>query len=107
MNGLLSKQLASKLPKLYDTEHEPLEDKTALAKFFHPTSNWTWYVIEFDGEDLCWGLVVGHEVEFGYFSLAELSQVIGPFGLRIERDIFFRPTTIKDLAAFGQGGLVY
>jgi hypothetical protein len=107
MMGLLNKHTASKLPKLYDTEHEPLEDKIARIKFFHPVSNWTWYVIEFDGEDLCWGLVSGHEAEFGYFSLAELNQVTGPFGLRIERDIFFRPTNVKELAAFGQGGLVY
>ena len=27
---------------------------------------------EFDGEDLCFGLVEGFEVEFGYFSKSEL-----------------------------------
>lgn len=104
---LVTKEVAKKMPKLYDTEHEPLEDKIALVKFFHPASNWTWYGIEFDGNDLFWGLVAGHETEFGYFSLKELSQLVGPFELRIERDIFFRPTSVKDLAVFGQGGLVY
>ncbi len=105
--NLLTKSIAKKLPKLYDTEHEPLEDKIAIAKFFHPATNWTWYVIEYDGEDLCWGLVNGHETEFGYFSVSELSKVVGPFGLRVERDIFFRPTRVQELAVFNQGGLVY
>lgn len=104
---LITRELAKKLPKLYETEHDPLEDKVAVVKFFHPASNWTWYAIEFDGDDLCWGLVNGHEREFGYFSLRELSKIVDRFGLRIERDIFFRPTKVKELAAFSQEGLVY
>lgn len=104
---LVTKEIARKLPKLYDTEHEPLEDKVAMVKFFHPASNWTWYAIEFDGDDLFWGLVNGHEKEFGYFSLKELSKVVSPLGLRIERDIFFRPTRVKELAAFSTEGMVY
>jgi hypothetical protein len=104
---LLTKQLISKLPKLYDTEYDPPEEKTAVAKFFHPASQWTWYVIEYDGEDTCWGLVQGFETAFGYFSLKELTNVVDRLGLRIERDIFFRPTMVKDLAVFGQGGMVY
>jgi hypothetical protein len=67
MKNLLTKELAEKLPKFYATEDEPLEDKVAVAKFFHPVSNWTWYAIEYDGEDTCWGLVSGFETEFGYF----------------------------------------
>lgn len=104
---LLTKTLAQKLPELYATEDVPTEDKIAVAKFFHPCSNWTWYVIEFDGKDTCWGLVSGHEAEFGYFSLSELSKVQYPAGISIERDIFFRPTPISELAAFGQGGVVF
>lgn len=104
---LVTKELAKKLPKLYDTEHEPLEDKIAVVKFFHPASSWTWYGIEFDGEDLFWGLVSGHEKEFGYFSLAELSKVVDPLGLKVERDIFFRPTKLKELAVFSTEGMAY
>jgi hypothetical protein len=103
---LLTKTLTKKLPKLYDTELVPTEDKIAIAKLFAPWSNWTWYVIEFDGSDVCWGLVSGHEAEFGYFSLSELSKV-KRLGVTIERDIFFRPTRVSELAAFGQGGAVF
>jgi hypothetical protein len=97
---LLTKALAAKIPKLYKTEGIPLPEKMVYAKFFHPVSNWTWFVIEYDGEDICFGLVVGHETEFGYFSLQELSRVIG-IGLPIERDIYFQPTQLQDLPVYG------
>lgn len=96
---LLTNAIAAKIPKLYETERIALPDKVAQAKFFHPVSNWTWYVIEYDGKDTCFGLVDGHETEFGYFSLRELEETYG-FGLPIERDIHFRPTQIQDLPIF-------
>lgn len=103
---LMTQALVNRMPKLYQTEHEPLTEKIALAKFFHPLSSWTWYAIEYDGEDLCWGLVDGHEAEFGYFSLSELAEAFNSKGLPIERDRHFQPTKVKDLAAFGKGGTV-
>jgi len=94
---LLTKELANKIPKLYETEEVPVSNKVALVKLFHPVSNWTWYVMEYDGKDTCWGLVVGHETELGYFSLSELDAIESPFDIRVERDIFFRPTTVAEL----------
>ncbi len=99
--GLLTQDLTSKIPKLYQTEETPLKEKLAVAKFFHPASNWTWYVIEYDGEDTCWGLVEGHEVEFGYFSLSEISQPLGIYNLPVELDEWFRPTKVEDLTVYG------
>ena len=98
--GLLTKDLISKIPKLYQTEGIPLREKLAVVKFFHPASNWTWYVVEYDGEDTCWGLVEGHEVEFGYFSLSEISQPLGPYKLAAERDKWFQPTEVRDLPVY-------
>lgn len=69
----------------------------ALVKFFTPDSNWTWYASEFDGEDIFFGLVSGFAVELGYFSLSELQAVKGPLGLPIERDLHFKPKTLKEL----------
>jgi len=94
---LLTKELRAKLPKLYQTEDIPVEEKTVVIKFFQPWGSWTWYATEFDGEDLFFGLVHGFEKEWGYFSLRELESVSGPFGLKIERDLYFSPTKIKDL----------
>jgi len=94
---LLTKELRAKLPKLYETENTPVEEKTAIVKFFQPWGSWTWYATEFDGDDLFFGLVHGFEKEWGYFSLRELESVTGPHGLKIERDLYFQPTKIKDL----------
>jgi len=91
---LLTQTLEKKLPALYATENVKLGEKVAVAKFFTPASNWTWYAIEYDPEDqLFFGLVDGHCPEFGYFSLEQLETLGGA----INRDLHFRPTKIKDL----------
>jgi hypothetical protein len=53
---------------------------------------------EFDGNDTFFGLVDGLEKELGYFSLSELQSVRGPLGLPIERDLYWRPKTLKEIA---------
>jgi len=95
---LLTKQLRKQFPKLNDTEGIPLEGKKVIAKFFTPDSSWTWYAVEFDGEDLFWGLIDGLEKEWGYFSLKELKAARGKLGLPIERDLYFGQPQIKDLS---------
>ena len=69
----------------------------ARVKFFTPDSSWTWYAVEFDGDDTFYGLVDGFELELGTFSLGELESVRGPLGLPIERDRFFTPEPLADL----------
>ena len=93
---LLTKEIIEKLPKLYTQEEKGL-DAVAVVKFFTPDSNWTWYATEFDGEDLFFGLVDGFEKEIGYFRLSELQSVKGALGLPIERDMYFKPKTLKEL----------
>ena len=93
---LLTKEVLKKLPPLYSQEEKGL-DAVAVVKFFTPDSNWTWYATEFDGEDLFFGLVDGFEKEIGYFRLSELQSVKGALGLPIERDMYFKPKTLKEL----------
>jgi hypothetical protein len=71
---LLPKHLGHRIPPLYATEED--RDPIGGVKLFHPLSSWSWYVIEYDGDDLCFGLVDGYEKELGYFSLSELSQPV-------------------------------
>ncbi|MCC5640683.1 DUF2958 domain-containing protein [Nostoc sp. CHAB 5844] len=92
---LLTAQIRAQLPALYAQEH--CSDAIAYVKFFTPDSNWTWYVTEFDGEDTFFSLVQGHEEELGYFSLSELVENRGPWGLPIERDLYFKPTPLSQL----------
>ena len=82
------------VPALYATEGQ--DDPLVLVKLFTPDSNWTWYVIESDG-DVCFGLVCGLAVELGYFSLSEISRVRGPLGLRVERDLWWRPRRLSEV----------
>jgi hypothetical protein len=95
---LLTEEIRAKLPKLYSNEHLGLEAQ-AQVKFFTPSSNWTWYASEFDGEDVFFGLVIGFEIELGYFTLSELEEIGGGLTLPIERDKFFEPKTLRELQA--------
>jgi hypothetical protein len=109
---LLDAESRTKLPPLYSNEALGLQ-ALALVKFFTPDSNWTWYASEgspvdangyFDTDQekvdfLFFGLVIGFEIEFGYFSLSELTAVRGGLGLPIERDLFFTPQTLRELKA--------
>ena len=90
--------IAQNIPALYATERLPLAEKTVQLKWFTPWSNWTWWVIEYDPADrIAWGIVSGHETEWGYFSLDELQAVRGPGGLTVERDLHFSPCMVADL----------
>jgi hypothetical protein len=94
---LLTNELRRKLPPLYATEHE--EDPQIIYKFFTPDSSWTWYALEFDGNDTFFGWVEGLENELRYFSLSELESVRGPLGLPIERDLYFEPRRLSQVKA--------
>ena len=92
---LLTKELRKQLPPLYSMENEP--DPRLVCKFFYPDFHWTWYGIEFDGDDLFFGLVDGDERELGYFRLSELTSNRGKDGMPIERDRWFTPCRLLEL----------
>ncbi len=114
---LLDAESRARLPELYSGEEKGL-DALAQVKFFTPDSNWTWYATEGSPVDddgfydtdkekvdfLFFGLVAGHEIEMGYFSLSELEAARGPLGLPVERDLHFTPKTLKELQVFHQKG---
>lgn len=93
---LLDGKSRAVLPKLYSMEKLGLE-AVAPVKFFTPDANYTWYPTEYDGRDLMFGLVAGHELEFGYFSAEELESVRGGLGLPVERDLYYQPKTLREL----------
>ncbi len=102
---LLPKSMAEKIPALYEQDGKGMQ-ATAYAKFFHPYGAGTWYVTEFDGEDICFGWAEIHPGcgELGYFSLKEMEAVEARIngqnipGLQaIERDIHFKPTPLCDI----------
>lgn len=87
-------EIVDTIPPLYATENQP--DPIVHVKLFTPDSSWTWLVTEYDPEQrLCFGLVIGHDREPGYFSLKELETVRGPLGLPVERDLHWTPTPLS------------
>ncbi len=95
---LLPKEVREKLPPLYAQEKSG--EHIVYVKFFTPDSSWTWYATEGQAEDddfLFFGLVIGFEREWGYFTLKELESARGPFGLPIERDLHFQPAPISEV----------
>ena len=44
------------------------------------------------------GLVDGQEKELGYVALSELESVRGPMGLPIERDLWWKPRSLEEIA---------
>ncbi len=97
---LLTQEIRHKLPPLYSQEDKG-GDAIVIVKFFTPDSSWTWYVTEGSPEEedfIFFGLVDGHEKELGYFSLAELQKARGPMGLPIERDLHWKPKTLREIA---------
>ncbi|UCH70501.1 MAG: DUF2958 domain-containing protein [Candidatus Bathyarchaeota archaeon] len=100
---LLTKRIRKKLPPLYAQDGRAV----AYIKFFMPDANWTWWAVEGEpikddgGREIdfhFFGLVDGLVKELGYFSLSELEEVRGPLGLPIERDLFWQPKTLEEIA---------
>jgi DUF2958 family protein len=89
----LTKAIEAKLAKAPLGSTEGQEVKEIIVKFFDPTGSWTWYAVEGekqpDGDWLFFGLVDGHEKEWGNFLLSELQSIRVRFGLGIERDMHF------------------
>jgi hypothetical protein len=85
-------EVKNSLPKLYSQEQT--KDPTVHLKFFCPWNQWTWFITEGEQQDddfIFFGYVIGQEREWGYSSLNEISSLVGPGGLKIERDIHFSP----------------
>jgi len=65
---LLTKEIEKKLPKSHSQENE--ENPKIIVKYFHPLSDWTWYVIDFTLRQLeevrIKGLGIERDLYFGY-----------------------------------------
>ena len=84
----------SRIPRLYETEHIPLQEKLIYLHFFIGSCDW--YVAEFDGEDIFWGFaILNHDfqnAEWGYISFNELKsiRVVGWLEIDCELEEFWK-----------------
>jgi len=88
---LLTKKLERRFVKIGSQEN--VKDPLIIAKFFNPTGAGTWYATEYNPKSRTFfgyvSIFGDHNDEWGYFSLDELQQYSGKFGLGIERDLYF------------------
>lgn len=65
-------------------------DHVPVVKFFNPLGEGVWLATELDADgDTLFGLADLGYPELGSFSLEELTSVVLPFGMGIERGILF------------------
>ena len=96
---LITKKIEKELAKypLYSQDSKGNE-AVAICKFF--LQGFTWYVLEAqkNGSDYeFFGIVDGLDKEYGYFTLSQLQSLRGRLGLTVERDMYFKPTQVKDI----------
>jgi len=88
---LMTKELEARFEEI--GSQEEVKDPLIIAKYFNPSGAGTWYATEYNPKErLFFGYVSifgDLNDEWGYFSLGELESVKGPFGLGIERDLYF------------------
>lgn len=94
---LITKELEKRFKKIGDQLNE--SNPIVIAKLFNPCGGGTWYLTEYDPETkIAFGYVTGlAENEWGSISIQEMEELELPFGLKIERDLYFKEKTFKDL----------
>lgn len=92
---------ADRLPtydQLDEADGHTFDNILCKVRLFNPTGIGTWWIAAFDPDtEIAWGVAELHCREVGSFSMRELAEYRGQFGLPIERDLHFRPVTISDL----------
>ncbi len=84
------------MPPLY--AQESVVHPILYARYYLKECDWGWYVMEYSPlQQLCFGLVVGDEMELGYFCLDELERLQQRCGMEVVRDYQFKPTILKEL----------
>jgi hypothetical protein len=91
---LLTEEIKKAFLKQGDTEYRDKKDIKIIVKYFNPCGVGKWYCYEYFPEDrtfMAFCLLLGPDcAELGYVSLDELESIrVPPFGLKIERDLYF------------------
>lgn len=66
-----------------------------VARYFHPTSSYTFYATEFENNTF-FGYVSHMEDEWGYVAKSDLETNAGMFSLPCERDLSFKPKPLLE-----------
>jgi len=92
----MTKALEKRFAQVGDQD---VPDPIVVAKYFNPCGAQTWYATAYYPEDnviFCYVTGVPFP-EWGYSSLDEFAQPLPPFGLSIERDMYWTEKRFSEL----------
>ncbi len=90
---LIPENLLKKLPKLKASHRS---NPLARVKLYLPDTEFEWYITEYDGADICYGLVSLITIYKGRFSLTELKAMESLSSrATLKRDENFSPTRLN------------
>jgi hypothetical protein len=105
---LLTKTLINQIPTCDETAEMGIDEQFVYAKLFNPCGSQTWYITSYDPEyNEAFGFVnLGDPqmAELGYIPMGELESIQLPFGLKIERDLHFTKTPLREVMETIQSG---
>ena len=96
---LFTKQVDDMLFKQYAFGND-LSKQKVVAKIFNPYGSGVWYLLNSDptDPDYIWAIVDLFEIEVGSVSRESLEMMkVPPFGLNLERDMYFQPINAEEL----------
>ncbi len=99
---IFTKEILKKLPQLYANEEKSPEEIKVPLKLFNPSGVGTWYITEYNPETgIAFGWCDLGYSELGYVDLNELLSIrFKPFGLKVERDLYWDSnTTLAEVMA--------
>jgi uncharacterized protein (UPF0254 family) len=106
---LFTKQIDDMLFKQYPLGND-LSKQMVVTKIFNPYGRGVWYLLNSDPNDpeYLWAIVDLYEVEVGSVSREDLQTIkVPPFGLNLERDMYFQPINAKELLNGLMNGKTY
>jgi hypothetical protein len=95
---ILTKEVLNAFAKQGKTGNKSMKDIKIVLKLFNPCGAGTWYLYEKEDDDIYWGFVNLGDImcaECGTVSMSELMSLRLPFGLKIERDMHFKPLSMS------------
>jgi hypothetical protein len=95
---ILTQEVLNAFKKQGKTGNKSAKDIKIVLKLFNPCGGQTWYLYEKEDDDIYWGFVNLGDYEMsecGTVSMSELMSLRLPFGLTIERDMYFKPLSMS------------
>lgn len=90
---LLTREEKKRIPPFEMTQDTT--DPLVSVLLHMPTLDWTWYVIEYGGKNEVFALEERERAKWGFYSLEQLEDLRGPFGLRVQQVQRYRPMPLS------------